>query len=117
MSPFTFINAINDHTDVPLTKDYNQFLVNRNFSMFRDTVLIANMANQYKGQPDDIHYMFYKSAITKRKRFAKWPKKDVDLINIVAEYFDFSNEKAIEAINILTEAQQEAIKEWYERKL
>jgi hypothetical protein len=51
MSPFDFLNSINDtkkdlFDDPQAEKDYNSYLINRGLSYFPDTVLYANEMNR-----------------------------------------------------------------------
>jgi hypothetical protein len=118
VTPFAFINAVNDGKDIEVTADYSQYLMNRNFSMFQDTVLIANHANGMSNINNEMQFKYYRNLVSRRKRFARWPKgNSAEAINMISAYFDFSPEKTLEALSILTDEQIEQIKEWYaERK-
>lgn len=118
ITPFTYVNAINDGKDVEVTSEYSQYLTNRNFSMFPDTILIANQANSMANVDSAMHFKFYRNLVSRRKRFARWPKgHSGEVINMISMFFDFSTEKTLEALTILSDAQIEQIKEWYaERK-
>lgn len=118
MSPFDFINAINDSKanlfeEPQAEKNYPPYLVNRGLSYFHDTVIQANTMNQYASIPKKWQFSFLLNSITKKKRFSKWAKKDADSesILLVKEYFGYSSEKAKEALRILSIEQLEAIKE------
>jgi hypothetical protein len=118
MTPFDFINAINltkkDLFEDPLAeKDYVPFIVNRGLSYFPDTVLYANEMNRNAGIPKDWQFSFFLNTITKKKRFSKWHKKEAETesLKLVMEYFGYSSEKALEALNILTEEQLSMIRE------
>ena len=114
ITPFTFVNAINDGKDIEVTSEYSQYLTNRNFSMFQDTIYIANQTNGMSNLTNDLHFKFYRNLVSRRKRFAKWPKShNPETINIISTYFDFSIEKTLETLNILTDDQISQIKEWY----
>ena len=117
MTPFTFINSINDHKEIEVTKEYSQFLTNRFFSLFQDTVFIANHANGLSKIDNYSQYKYYLNLISKRKRFTKWPKgNDVELINMICEYYDFSIDKALEALKILNDKQKQEIMDWYKER-
>ena len=118
LSPFDFINAINttkkDLFEDPLaSKDYKPFLINRGLSYFPDTVLYANEMNRNAGIPEDWQFSFLLNSISKKKRFSKWHKKDAETesIRLVKEYFGYSDEKAVEALSVLSEDQLVMIKE------
>ena len=118
MNPFDFINAINDtkknlFEDPQAMKDYSSFMVNRGLSYFPDTVLYANEMNQYASIPPDWQFSFLINSIPRKKRFSKWSKKDAETksITLVKEYFGYSDEKAKDAVSVLSDAQLKIIEE------
>ena len=118
MTPFDFINAINFtkqnlFEDNQAKKDYVPFIVNRGLSYFPDTILYANEMNRNSGIPEDWQFFFLLNSITKKKRFSKWSKKDAETesLSLVKEYYGYSTERAIEALNILSSDQLVMIKE------
>jgi hypothetical protein len=118
MNPFDFLNSINyDKTylfgDPQAEKDYVPFLINKGLSYFHDTVFYANEMNRYNQIPKQWQYDFLFNSIIKKKRFSKWHKKDpsVDDLAAVKEYYKYSDEKAIEALSILTKEQVQQIKQ------
>ena len=114
ITPFTFVNAVNDGKDIDITTEYSQYLMNRNFSMFQDTILIANSANAMSNVNNEMHFKYLRKLISRRKRFSRWPKgNNAEVINMICAYFDFSMEKTLETLSILTDEQIEKIKEWY----
>lgn len=118
MTPFDFINAINDSKknlfeDPQASKDYSAFVVNRGLSYFPDTVLYANEMNKNPAIPPEWQFSFLINSIPKKKRFSKWTKKDAETksLQLVKEYFGYSNEKANEAMSILSDVQIKIIEE------
>jgi hypothetical protein len=119
MSPFDFLNAINLtkkdlFAEDPLNKkDYAPFIVNRGLSYFPDTVLYANEMNQNSQIPIEWQFSFFLNSISKKKRFSKWSKKDAETedFRLVKEYFGYSDNKAQDALNILSKDQLIMIKE------
>ncbi len=118
MTPFDFINAINyskeDLFQDPLAnKDYDAYIVNRGLSYFPDTVVQANVMNQYPSIPKNWQFYFLLNSIAKKKRFSKWAKKDkaTESLNLVQEYFGYSSDKAKEALRILSDEQLNEIKQ------
>lgn len=111
MSPFDYLNSIND-TKVNLMIDeasekvYNPFLINRGLSYFADTVLLANEMNRLHHADKRLQYAFLINTVRKKKRFSKWLKNQEheDLL-IVKEYYGYSNEKAKSALSILSTEQ------------
>ena len=117
MTPFDFINAINDtkqnlFQEMNAAKDYEPYIVNRGLSFFHDTVLQANAMNQHHSIPKEWQFSFLLNSIAKKKRFSKWAKKDkaTESLILVQEYFGYSSEKAKEAIRILSDEQLNEIK-------
>jgi len=101
-TPFTFINAICNHEYVEVDSTYNQFLVNRFFSYFVDTVLISNEASKFTGISNQAHFDFYYHLISRKKRFVKkWYKSDNEDIKIIANYYDISYKNARIYLGIL----------------
>jgi hypothetical protein len=118
MSPFDFLNAINDNKkdlfqDPQASKDYSPFMVNRGLSYFPDTILYANEMNRFSGIPRDWQFYFFLNTIPKKKRFSKWSKKDAETksIQLVKEYYGYSDEKAKEALTVLSIEQLSIIEE------
>lgn len=116
MSPFDFLNAINDTkqnliVDDITEKEYNPFMVNRGLSYFSDTVLIANEMNLVPGLDKKLQFDFLINIVRKRKRFSKWLKAETESdLEVVKEYYGYSNEKARQALTLLTPEQIEQIK-------
>lgn len=121
MSPFDFLNSINDSKknlfieDPLCEKDYSPFMVNRGLSYFPDTIMHANEMNMYHDIPKKWQYDFYLSAVPKKKRFSKWAKKDKtqDAIEIIMKEYNYSERKALEVINILNTSQIDALVDKY----
>ena len=116
MNPFDFINSINYTkkdimTDDLIEKEYNPFLTNRSLSYFPDTAIFANEMNKNPHLDNRLQFHFFINTIRKRKRFSKWLKpKTEDEVEAVKSYYGYSNEKARQAINLLTSEQINDIK-------
>lgn len=98
-------------------KDYNAFLVNRALSYHIDCILYANQMNMNSKIDNKLQYHYFLNTIRPMKRkFQAWQKteKEEDL-NIVKEYFCYSNEKAKSALRILNKQQISSIKEKLEK--
>jgi hypothetical protein len=93
-------------------KDYNAFVVNRALSYHMDCVLYANQMNLTPGIGVDMQYSYLLNTIRSMKRkFQPWQKSEADKdIECVKEYFGYSNEKAKDAMRILTTEQIAEIK-------
>jgi hypothetical protein len=88
-------------------KSYSSFMVNRALSFHEDTVLIANEINGYHNLDNKLKYDFLINTIRAQKRqYSKWHKraKSVDL-DVVKEYYGYSDAKANEALKVLTDDQ------------
>jgi hypothetical protein len=93
-------------------KDYKPFVVNRALSYHMDCILYVNEMNIHTGIDSDMQYSYLLNTIRPMKRkFQPWQKSEVDKdIECVKQYFGYSNEKAKDALRILTEEQVAEIK-------
>ena len=114
-----YLNAINfskekllDTDDTEWAKKYLPFVINKCLSMFYDCIAQANEMNGYHFLDKDVQFNFFINSIRKKKRFGgKWLKQNVlKDMQYVKEYYDYSNEKAREALSLLTKEQIELIK-------
>ena len=98
-------------------KDYVSFLVNRSLSYHMDCILYANQMNINHSLPQKLQYQYLLNTVRPMKRkFEKWQKTSVvkDL-ECVKEYFGYSDEKAKEALRILSDEDITLIKEKIEK--
>jgi cupin superfamily acireductone dioxygenase involved in methionine salvage len=58
---------------------------------------------------------FYRIGIVKRKRFSKWHKQDKieDDVKLVMREYDYSHQKALQIIDLLSEIQLKELREKY----
>ena len=117
MSPFDYLKAINEtKEDIMLTsqdeKKYASFIVNRGLSFFMDTIFQVNELNQNYHLEARLQFDYLLNSVRKKKRYSKWlkPEKLQDL-DVVKEYYGFGNEKAKDALRILSEDQLAFIKD------
>ena len=97
--------------DPDTIKDYPAYIVNRCLSGHLDTVLYANEMNLHNHLDKDMQYQFFLNSLRKRKRFSPWLRKDkVENLNIIKRYYGYSNEKALQALRLLTQQQLDYIK-------
>ena len=122
MSEYSLTNylvAINYTKEILLDSDdrdwerkYPPFIVNKGLSYFPETVLYANEMNRLHHATKHMQFSFLLNSIRSRKRFSKWLRasklKDIDVIK---QYYGYSNKKASEALNVLTKSQIDYIKE------
>jgi hypothetical protein len=116
MTPFDYLNSINHtkqdimHDDID-EKQYVPFVINRSLSYFPDTVAVANEMNRYHHIDKKLQFHFLINIVRKRKRFSKWDKPELDSdIDVVKEYYGYNNEKARQALSLLSPSQIEEIK-------
>jgi hypothetical protein len=102
-------SVIHDDMDA---KDYTPFVVNRALSYHMDCVLYANEMNLYPEVDKDLQYQYLLNTVRSMKRkFQPWQKSETDKnIEYVKTYFGYSNQKAKEALRILTDEQIADIK-------
>jgi hypothetical protein len=86
-------------------KDYVSFMVNRNFSLFVDTVMLANEMNKIHTIPKKWQYDFYRLAVQpKKKRFAKWHKPEKDeTVELIMNTYKVNRQRAKSIYNLLNE--------------
>ena len=92
-------------------KSYPPYIINRCLSGHLDCVMYANEMNKYPGLDKDMQYSFYINTLRKKKRFSPWIKKDkIENLESVKQYYGYSNEKAQQALKILSNEQINFIK-------
>jgi hypothetical protein len=93
-------------------KEYAPYIINRCLSGQIDTILFANEMNMNHHLDKDMQYSFFLNTIRKRKRFSPWLRKDqIKDLDIVKQYYGYSNEKAKQVLTILTKEQLSFIRE------
>ena len=110
-----WLNSINFNKENILDEDptekYPAFVVNKCLSGSLDSVLFANEMNKSHFLDPKLQYDFLLNSLRKKRRFAPWLKKGkIDDIDAVKKYYGYSNEKAQQALRILTKDQIEYIK-------
>ena len=108
-----WLNSINYNKD-DLSEDiksYPPYIINRCLSGHMDCIMFANEMNMYSHLDKDMQYSFYLNSLRKRKRFSPWIKKEkIEDIDSVKQYYGYSNEKAKEALRLLSESELNYIK-------
>ena len=98
-------------TDPDAINKYPPFIVNKCMSAHIDTVMLANEMNLNHHIDKGAQYQFYLNSVRKRKRFSPWLRKDkIKDLDVVKKYYGYSNDKAIQALKILTAEQLNYIK-------
>ena len=101
--------------DPSLEKEYSPYIINRCLSGHLDCVMFVNEMNMYHFLPKKIQYDFLLNSLRTKKRFAPWLRKDTikDLDN-VKRYYGYSDEKAKQALRILSKKQLNFIQSKFE---
>ncbi len=114
-----YLKAINetkenllDTNDITWEKKYPPYVINRCMSMFYDTVMHSNEMNGLHFLPKRMQFHYFINSIRKKRRFGgKWlSQTKLKNLALIKEYYGYSNSKAKEALNILSENQIENIK-------
>jgi hypothetical protein len=98
-------------SDPTVVKEYAPYITNRCLSGHIDCIMYANEMNMNSHLDKDMQYLFYLNTLRKRKRFSPWLRKDkVKDLECIKQYYGYSNEKALQALNILNKSQLDFIK-------
>jgi len=102
-------SVLHDEVDY---KDYKPFLVNRALSYHIDCVLYVNELNKLPSMDSDMQYQYLLNSIRPMKRkFQPWQKSSTSKdIESVKEYFGYNNQRAKEALALMTDDQIAEIK-------
>ena len=102
-------NLIDEDSD--LEKKYPSYIVNRCLSGHIDAVMFANEMNKHPNLAKKLQYDFFLNSLRKRKRYSPWLRKEqIENLELVKQYYGYSNEKAKQALRILTKEQLTFIK-------
>lgn len=107
---FDWINSITETKENLLQtkeiKEYNPFISNKSLSHHIDCVLFVNEMNMRPNLDKDMQYSFLLNSIRKSKRYSPWKKKSIDDdLKYVKKYYNFSNDKAYQALKLLSKKQ------------
>jgi hypothetical protein len=88
-------------------KDYVPYVVNKSLSFHYDCVMWANEMNKLPNTDRLLQYHFLINKVRGYRRpFQKWHKMEtIEDLDVVKEYFNYSNEKAKEAMTVLSNEQ------------
>ena len=111
-----YLNAIN-YTKENLMEDsfserkYPAWVVNRALYAHSDTILLVNEMNVNNHLESKLQFDFLLNSIRPRKRFAPWLKTSkIKNLDLVKEYFGYSDQKAKDALTLLTDDDLELIR-------
>jgi hypothetical protein len=112
-----WLNSINQtkknliEEDSSIEKTYPPYIVNRCLSGHLDCIMFVNEMNKYNFLPKRMQYEFLLNSLRKKKRFSPWLRQDkIEDLDYVKRYYGYSNEKAKQALKILTKEQLNFIK-------
>ena len=114
-----YLNSINftkkdlmKSEDKDWIKKYPAFIINKILSGFQDTIMLVNEVNRNHFLDKDMQYSFLLNSIRSKKRFSPFLRASkLKNIDLVKEYYGYSNEKAKTVRDILTKDQLKLIKE------
>lgn len=114
-----YLNAINhtketllDTEDEEWEKKYPPFVVNKCVYPFQDTIMLVNEINQLPHLDKKLQFDFLLNSVRSRKRYTPWLKANrIEDLEFIKEYYNYSNEKAKAALDILSTEQIATIKQ------
>ena len=118
MNPFEYANDLMKKKDydgdcIRERKDYKPFFINRSLSYQPDLIHYANMMNENPMLEVKAHYDFLHQIVEKKSRKKQyWIKvKKLEDLAVVKEYYKYSNKRALESLDILTENDIKQLKQ------
>ena len=93
-------------------KDYKAFVVNKALSFHMDCIMQANQMNMMHDLPGKLQFQYLLNSIRGYKRpYQAWQKREtLDDIDVVKEHYGYNNDRAKEALSLLSEDQLNEIK-------
>ena len=111
-----YLNTINQTKenlmeDSYYEKKYPAWVVNRALYAHSDTILLVNEMNVNNHLDAKLQFDFLLNSIRSRKRYAPWLKTSkIKNLELVKEYFGYSDQKAKDALVILTDDDNDHIR-------
>ena len=113
-----YLKAINhtkerlmDGEDEEWEKKYPPFIVNKCVYPFQDTIMLVNEINQLPHLDKKLQFDFLLNSVRSRRRFSPWLKASrIEDLEYVKQYYGYSNAKAKQALDILTDEQISTLK-------
>jgi len=116
-----WLNSINQtksnimDTNPDSVKDYVPYIINKCFSGHIDSLMFSNEMNINHHLDKKLQYDFLINILRTKKRFSPWLRKDtIKDLDYVKRYYGYNNEKARQALRILTKEQINFIKSKFE---
>jgi len=89
--------------DPSVEKAYPPYIINKCLGSFMDSILFANEMNKNCHLPKKMQYDFFINSLKPRKRFTPWIRKEtLEEVELVKQYYGYSEDKALQALQILT---------------
>lgn len=97
-------NPFDNDPDAELLYGRTKFVINRTLAGFKDCIHYVNFVNQYHTLDSKIQFDFLLNSIPKGNRYSdkKQIESTISNLELVKEYFGYSNVKAKEALDVLT---------------
>ena len=112
-----YLNAINHTKENLMENSYYEkkyppaWVVNHALYAHPDTILLVNEVNINNHLDNRLQFDFLLNSIRSRKRYAPWLKTSkIKNLELVKEYFGYSDQKAKDALAILTNDDLEHIR-------
>lgn len=88
-------------------KDYVPYVVNKALSQHMDCVMYANQMNMLPNTDKNMQYSYLLNIVRPYKRpYQKWLKRDkIEDLEVIKEYYKYSDEKARVVMTLLSEKQ------------
>ena len=121
ISPFDFVNAINFNKNDLIVDDWSEkqyvpYIVNKALSYGADTVIPANEMNSRPHLDKKLQFQFLLNNIRPKKRYNKWIKAEkIESIEVIKQYYGYSNEKARQVIPLLDQSKIDYLKQKLEK--
>jgi hypothetical protein len=113
-----WLNSINQSKrnimdeDPSSKKEYPPYIINKCLSAHIDALMYSNEMNKYHSLDKKLQYDFLINTLRIKKRYSPWIRKDkIKDLDVVKSYYKYSNEKAEQALKILTQEQITFIKQ------
>lgn len=114
---FEFVGSLTEKKPI-LTpeneREYSPYIIEKALSMGMQNVLFVNEMNIRPGIAKRHHYDYLMGVLPRGKQYNKWAKKEVesqDDINVVIDYYNVSEAKALEILPLLSSEQLQAIRD------
>jgi hypothetical protein len=98
--------------DTEAISAYPPYVINKCLSGHMDAVMYANEMNKRHQLSKKMQYDFLINTLKPRKRFSPWLKKQsLEHLELVKEYYGYNDDKALDALKILTVDQLDNIRQ------